>query len=358
MEVLAFYLPQFHPIPENDQWWEPGFTEWTNVTKARPLFRGHPQPHLPADLGFYDLRVPEVREHQAELARAAGLTGFIYWHYWFAGRRLLQRPFDEVLASGEPDFPFCLAWANHSWSDRWMGGEERMMLEQTYPGPEDDRAHFEYLRAAFDDPRYIRIDGAPVFFIFRADLLPDAPRFVESLREMATDDGGIYLVSCGPFADPAKHVAQGFDALVFIEKPFARPTAASRTNSLLRRMNVRRGPYRFDYADFCTSAPPEALGATAVPCVWPNWDDSPRRDRRGVVAVGSNPARFQRQVEGAIDIARRAPDAEQMVVIKSWNEWAEGNYMEPDQEFGHGWLDALAKGLATGGEGPLVRHGR
>ncbi len=227
MEVLAFYLPQFHPIPENDQWWEPGFTEWTNVTKARPLFRGHPQPHLPADLGFYDLRVPEVREHQAELARAAGLTGFIYWHYWFAGRRLLQRPFDEVLASREPDFPFCLAWANHSWSDRWMGGEERMMLEQTYPGPEDDRAHFEYLRAAFDDPRYIRIDGAPVFFVFRADLLPDAPRFVESLREMATDDGGIYLVSCGPFADPATHVAQGFDALVFIEKPFARPTAAS-----------------------------------------------------------------------------------------------------------------------------------
>ncbi len=354
MEVLAFYLPQFHPIPENDEWWEPGFTEWTNVAKAKPWFRGHPQPHLPADLGFYDLRVAEVRSLQAELARSHGVTGFIYWHYWFAGRQLLERPFDEVLASGQPDFPFCVAWANHSWSDRWMGGRQRTMLEQTYPGPEDDRAHFEHLRPAFEDPRYIRIGGAPVLFVFRSGLLPDADKFVETWQEMASDIGGLYLVSCGPFADPAATAAQGFDAMVFIEKPFARPTPWSRFNSLLRNHRLRPGPHRYQYADFCTSSPPRDIACTAVPCVWTNWDDTPRRGRHGVVAVGSSPDRFERQVPGAIDIARRAPQAEQMVVIKSWNEWAEGNYMEPDQEFGRGWLEALARGLATKGEGPLA----
>ena len=157
MEVLALYLPQFHPIPENDRWWGKGFTEWTNVTRAVPLFRGHVQPHLPADLGFYDLRVGEVREAQADLARRHGVTGFCYWHYWFAGHQLLQRPLDEVVASGRPDFPFCVAWANQSWSGIWHGAPNRILIEQTYPGPDDDLAHFRSLTAAFEDPRYIRI---------------------------------------------------------------------------------------------------------------------------------------------------------------------------------------------------------
>jgi len=346
IEVLAFYLPQFHPIPENDEWWGPGFTEWTNVAKARPLFRGHAQPHLPADLGFYDLRVPEVRARQADLARSHGLTGFVYWHYWFGGRRLLERPFDEVLTRGEPQFPFCVAWANHHWSDRWMGGEERIMVKQTYPGPEDDRAHFAYLRQAFEDPRYIRINGSPVMFVFRGDDLPDPARFVETWKGMAEEVGGLYLVSCGPFLDPAVTAAQGFDAIVFIEKPFARPTVTSRANSFLRNHGIRRGPQRYEYADFCGSRPPDDLACTAIPCVWPNWDDTPRRGRRGVVAVGSDPERFRRQVVDAVALARRAPAGEEIVAVKSWNEWAEGNYLEPDQEFGLGWLEALAQGLA------------
>jgi lipopolysaccharide biosynthesis protein len=352
MEILAFYLPQFHPIPENDEWWGAGFTEWSNVAKARPLFRGHPQPRLPADVGFYDLRVPEVRALQADLARTHGVTGFIYWHYWFAGRRLLERPLDEVMASGEPDFPFCIAWANHSWSDTWMGGPNRVMLEQTYPGPEDDRAHFDHLRTAFDDPRYLRIDGKPILFIFRPGLLPDAAKFVETWQQMAEPHGGLYLIASGPFLEPDEMVDAGFDAIAFIEKPFATPTVWSSFNSLLVRRHLRRGPYRYRYADYCTSAPPADLGCTAIPGVWPNWDDTPRRGRKGVVAVGSNPDRFERSVLGAVDMARQAPAAEQMVVIKSWNEWAEGNYMEPDQEFGHGWLEALAQGLAARGEGP------
>jgi lipopolysaccharide biosynthesis protein len=352
MEVLAFYLPQFHPIPENDEWWEPGFTEWTSVTRSKPLFRGHVQPRLPADLGFVDLRVPEVRDHQARLARDHGLTGFVYWHYWFGGRKLLERPLDDVLAEGRPDFPFCVAWANHPWSDTWMGGTKRVMVDQTYPGPEDDTAHFDDLRPAFEDPRYLRIDGKPVFFVFRAQRLPDGSRFVEAWQKMASDAGlgGLYMIACGPFMDVGKTMRQGFDGMAFIEKPFDYTTVASRLTSFLSHTHLRRGPHRYSYADFCTSRPPDDVSCTAIPCVWPNWDDTPRRGRDGVVAVGSSPAQFQRQVMGAVEIARRAPQSEQMILVKSWNEWGEGNYLEPDQEYGLGRLEALARGLGVMGE--------
>ena len=162
VRAIAFYLPQFHPIPENDAWWGKGFTEWTNVAKARPLFRGHYQPHLPADLGFYDLRLPETREAQAELAREHGISGFCYYHYWFHGRRLLERPFQEVLESGRPKFPFCLCWANEPWSRRWLGEEQDILIAQTY-SREDDEAHSEYLSSVFSDERYITVGNRPVF---------------------------------------------------------------------------------------------------------------------------------------------------------------------------------------------------
>ena len=145
--VIAFYLPQFHPIPENDEWWGPGFSEWRNVAKARPLFRGHYQPRIPGELGFYDLRVPETRWAQAELARTHGVEGFCYWHYWFAGRRILERPFNEVLRFKEPDFPFCLAWANQTWTGIWHGLRDKILIEQTYPGRQDYLAHFQALLA-------------------------------------------------------------------------------------------------------------------------------------------------------------------------------------------------------------------
>src|SRR5215472_10557960 len=165
--LIAFYLPQYHPIPENDAWWGRGFTEWTNVSRAQPLFPSHYQPQLPADLGFYDLRLPDVRCTQAELARTHGIHGFCYYHYWFQGKRLLGRPFEEVLASGEPDLPFCLCWANEPWSRRWNGRPDDVLQAQEY-SLADDQAHIRWLLPALKDRRAIRIDGKPVFIVYQA----------------------------------------------------------------------------------------------------------------------------------------------------------------------------------------------
>src|SRR2546422_3290767 len=188
MRVVAFYLPQFHPIPENDQVWGKGFTEWSNVVKTRPLFPGHYQPHLPADLGFYDLRLPEVREAQAGLAHAYGVSGFCYYHYWFNGRRLLHRPFDEVLRSGSPNFQFCLCWANENWTRRWDGGDHNVFVAQKH-SLEDDERHIDHLISAFSDKRYIKIHGRPLLLVYRTGQLP-APAETAALWRRRVEAAG------------------------------------------------------------------------------------------------------------------------------------------------------------------------
>lgn len=217
--ILALYLPQYHPIPENDEWWGKGFTEWTNVGKAQALWRGHKQPRVPADLGYYDLRLPEVREQQAELAHEAGIEAFCYWHYWFGnGRRLLERPFNEVLESGKPDFPFCLAWANHSWRAKaWDKDQkkDKVLVEQTYPGKEDARLHFEFLLKAFRDPRYVRIDGRPFFMIYDVNALPQ--QYIEWFRQWSREAGlpGLYLVAnvYDTLEPKETYLSMGYDAV-------------------------------------------------------------------------------------------------------------------------------------------------
>ncbi len=347
MEVLALYLPQFHPIPENDTWWGPGFTEWTNVTRARPLFRGHQQPHLPADLGFTDLRLPEVREAQADLAARHGLTGFCYWHYWFAGQRLLERPFDEVLASGSPDFPFCLGWANQSWSGIWHGAPHRILIEQTYPGADDEAAHFASLLPAFEDRRYVRVDGRPIFFVYQPGGLPDTARFVERWQELARQAGldGLYLVASLGESSYRSWQADGFDAAVVYQYPFTRdlPTWV---RLRLHELHLLRGPVRYPYG---TPAPLAGVAGPTIPSIYPNWDNTPRSSRRGVVATGATPERWRAQVRRGIEAAAALPDGEQILVIKSWNEWAEGNYLEPDQETGLARLAVLAEELRHAG---------
>jgi Glycosyltransferase WbsX len=349
MEVLALYLPQYHPIPENDQWWGTGFTEWTNVTRARPLFAGHVQPHLPGELGFSDLRSPETRAAQADLAGRFGVTGFCYWHYWFAGHRLLQRPLGEVVSSGEPGFPFCVAWANQSWSGIWHGAPDRILIEQTYPGPEDDRAHFESLLQAFRDPRYIRIAGRPLFFVYQPGSIPDPAGFVERWKAMAEAAGlgGLYLVAClgeSPYRD---QVADGFDAGVLFRYPLTRTTGAKIRERLIAR-GLARGPKRYPYAEGLADPPAEFTGPI-IPAVYPNWDNTPRSGRLGVVATGATPERFGAHVRRGLELASTLATGEQVLVIKSWNEWAEGNYLEPDQEFGNARLEALRRELDRAG---------
>ena len=216
--MLAFYLPQFHPIPENDRWWGHGFTEWTNVARATPLFRGHYQPHVPADLGFYDLRLAEARAAQARVASAHGIEGFCYWHYWFHGQRLVERPFEEVLCSGEPDFPMALAWANESWSRRWLGEERDILQEQIYSA-EDDRAHARWLAKAFGDRRYVRVEGRPLFLIYRPSDLPDAHATTTTLREVCRAEGvgEPYLVGINAHATHVDCRALGFDDTLHFE---------------------------------------------------------------------------------------------------------------------------------------------
>ena len=349
MEVLALYLPQYHPIPENDEWWGPGFTEWTNVTKARPLFTGHLQPHLPADLGFTDLRVPETREAQADLARRHGVTGFCYWHYWFAGHRLLERPLDEVVASGRPDFPFCVAWANQSWSGIWHGAPDRILIEQTYPGPEDDRAHFDYLLPALRDPRYLRIAGRPLLFVHQPGSLPDPARFVEMWQAMAAAAGlgGLYLVACLGESSYRAQVADGFDAGVVFRYPFTRTTWTKVRDRLVAR-RLLRGPKRYAYVNVPPD-PPTKFTGKLLPAVYPNWDNTPRSGRLGAVATGATPGRFGAHVRRGLELAAALPPDEQLLVVKSWNEWAEGNYLEPDHETGLARLEALRAELVRAG---------
>ncbi len=214
---VAFYLPQFHPIPENDAWWGKGFTEWTSTAKARPLFNGHYQPHIPADLGFYDLRVPETQGCAGNLGtEMRNREGFCYYHYWFGnGRRLLERVFDDVLSSGEPDFPFCLCWANQSWTGLWYGSD-KVLIEQIYPGEEDYQAHFAWLLKAFRDPRYIRVNGCPLFLVFYPHELPNAREVCDLWRRLGRDAGlpGLHLLAVRHQMDVRNFQLLGFDGIV------------------------------------------------------------------------------------------------------------------------------------------------
>lgn len=378
--AIAFYLPQFHPIPENDIWWGPGFTEWTNVGKAKRFFRGHDQPRVPADLGFYDLRLSETREAQAQLAREAGIEGFCYWHYWFAGKRLLERPFEEVLASGKPDFPFCLAWANQTWSGIWHGAPDRVLIEQTYPGAGDHEKHFATLLPAFRDPRYMTVRGRPIFVIHRPTEFPELPAFIKQWQDLAINNGlpGIHFIAHLLPQDQYPWEEAGFSGVVHV--------AALKVSSMsIRKLAARRwserkekgnafeavasagrilryalkkilqkvsGQYKpiYHYKDamlFFLDGVTQA--SNSYPCIIPNWDNSPRSELRGQVLTGSTPELFRRHVRAGIDLLKGRPADDRLLFIKSWNEWAEGNYLEPDLRWGRKYLEALRDELIAPG---------
>lgn len=359
--VIAFYLPQFHPIQENDAWWGPGFTEWTNVVRAKPLFSGHEQPIVPGELGFYDLRLPETRLAQAKLAADHGVEGFCYWHYWFGGRRVLERPFNEVLTTGEPDFPFCLGWANHSWKGKsWSGVKQRdadrLLIAQTYPGEADDRAHFAYLLDAFRDPRYMKVDGKPIFVIFRPTDMPDPKLRFELWRQLAREAGldGLYIIGINAL-DYANPEALGLDAVIM-----SMLTAMHEDDLLARRLSrfawrVRKklfagGPRIVEYRDAIQHLVTrlDRFSCEAYPCVYPNWDNTPRKGRGGLVLAHSTPDLFARHMRSAIEKMGSRPLEHKLVFVKSWNEWAEGNFLEPCARWGRGYLEALRDVVLNG----------
>ncbi len=362
MRTLAFYLPQYHAIPENNEWWGPGFTEWTNVAPARPRFAGHYQPHVPADLGFYDLRLNEVREAQAAMASAHGVDGFCYYHYWFEGRRLLNTPLDMMLASGAPDFPFCLCWANESWARNWDGLENQVLVKQTYSA-DDHQRHIEWLLKVFADRRYIRVNERPVMIVYRPASIPKVEAMVAGWRKAAAAAGfpGLYLVAVRSGFDqgtcentPSSGV---FDAVLDFQPnrdDFQSPVdlqavalEAARNllpNRLYQALKSRGSAVkRVDYAALAEFKIAQLAAATAqgnIPCVFPSWDNTPRRATPTVIQ-NDDPALFGRWVAAAAKAARLKPPGEQLLFINAWNEWAEGCHLEPDRRFGKAYMQAM-----------------
>ncbi len=353
VRILSFYLPQYHPIPENDEWWGKGFTEWTNTAKARPLYRGHHQPNVPADLGFYDLRLPEAREAQAILAKTYGIHGFAYWHYWFGdGRTLLEKPFLEIMRLGKPDLPFCMAWANQTWTGTWHGLKNKILIQQTYPGREDEIHHFHYLLPAFHDPRYIRVHDKPVFIIFNPESLPDSKAFTARWNEMAIKEGlpGIYFIGIRYLG--WDHRADGFNAKT-IHQPIHyleiyEHHLLHKIRNAFRRRLTGAIPLVADYGRLIRSYNFHRFpDQDFIPSVVPNWDNTPRSGRRGYVFQCSTPELFRDHLRQAIRFVRERPESDGLLFIKSWNEWAEGNYLEPDLRWGHSYLQAVRDALTN-----------
>jgi tetratricopeptide (TPR) repeat protein len=346
VRLIAFYLPQFHPIAENDQWWGKGFTEWTNVTKAKALFDGHHQPQLPSDLGFYDLRIPEVREAQAELAKKYGIYGFCYYYYWFAGKRLLYRPFDEVLASKKPDFPFCICWANENWTRRWDGAEHEVLMAQECWVDEQNRAFAEHVTPILLDERYIRINGAPILIIYRHDLFPNMLRTTEQWREIFRRNsvGEVHLSIAITFNGLHTELnCLGFDsALQFPPHGFSAreitPTEVEATNFSGKLFDYPNGVVN----SVATKMPDHKLFLGTMPA----WDNTARRRNTSHIFINSSPEIYEFWLRGAVEKTKQKYSGDERIVfVNAWNEWAEGAHLEPDQKFGHAYLLATRNAL-------------
>ena len=353
--AIAFYLPQFYPTPENDSFWGKGFTEWTNVAKAKSLFHNHYQPFLPSDLGFYDLRLKEIREQQAQLAREAGIEGFCYWHYWFGhGKKTLDRVFNEVLLSGQPDFPFCLAWANQDWTGKWHGMDNRYLFKQEYPGCDDIKEHFYSLLPAFKDRRYIRVNNKPIFLIYKHDDLPSDYPIIPIWRELAVREGlsGIYFISNQGHIPSGKHHFDGYaengvyeasqaaKAYFLSELKYVRVLARF-VNQIIDYTTDRFcHPKRLSYIRYARNYKPSAITGYYSTLI-PGWDNTPRSGRRGLVFMNETPELFSHLVQRTLAVLEKRPYQERLLFLKSWNEWAEGNVLEPSVKWNTSYTKLL-----------------
>jgi hypothetical protein len=344
--VIAFYLPQFHPIPENDVWWGKGFTEWTNVGKAKPLFPGHHQPKVPTELGYYDLRLSEVRDEQAKLADYAGIDAFCYWHYWFGnGKMLLEKPLQMVVQSGKPEFPFCLGWANHNWvRNNWNKDVSRFnkefLIKQVYPGEEDIDNHFYRMLDTFRDMRYYKINGKLLFCIHSVDQIPNFKYFVERWNDLAKKNNlpGFYFVAIA--TSPAIISSGNYNVCdaVNLDLRLARVKSAfwRRISYFLPLVNLRLYSKEIRKWQDPTNRMPKVY-----PTIIPNWDNSPRVGRSALILHGSTPELFRKHVRATLQSIQHKDDEDKIVFLRSWNEWAEGNYMEPDLKFSREYINVL-----------------
>jgi hypothetical protein len=371
--VIALYLPQFHPTPENDRYWGKGFTEWTNVAKATPLFRGHAQPRIPADLGFYDLRLPQIRNEQAELAKEAGIEGFLYWHYWFGnGKETLQMPLDEMVRTKTPDYPFCIGWAAHDWTTKtWRKGKalekNEIIFKQEFPGEDDHKKHFYRLLDAFKDNRYIRVDGKLLFAIINPHNIPDTRSFFELWNRLADENGlgGFHFVG---ITEPLsklnitniraidqnieenidRYKDLGLDAVCTVGQKYAEIKSSGRIRKIVfamaRRIFGGGVLDKYDYSKIVDHYySPSDKREDVYPQLIAGWDRSPRSGRRAIIYYNDTPDAFGKAVDNVVDCIKNKNPEHRIVFLNSWNEWGEGAYMEPDLRYGRGKLEALKK---------------
>lgn len=362
--VIAIYLPQYHPIKENDEVWGKGFTEWTNVAQARPLFKGHYQPRIPRDLGFYDLRMSEVREAQAELARNAGIEGFMYWQYYFGkGKMLLERPFEEVLASKKPDFPFCLGWANHSWQtktwkrDSSLKEGKTMIMEQLYGGEQQYHEHFMYNLPAFKDERYMTVDNKPIFVVFNPfDHSEEIEKMIKLWRILAKEHGleGIHFIGRSKGQDNDKILNLGFDAVY--QEQTIEAAIAGESHKLLftikrkiiewtgKALFLEKYDFGKIYKHLVTDA---ATQKNIYPSLLAGYDRSPRAGRNTVIFYNFTPENWRKHIKDVLCRVVNKDKEHNIVMLKSWNEWGESNYMEPDLKYGTSMLDVLQEEIVV-----------
>ena len=335
--LIAFYLTQFHPTPENDQWWGKGFTEWTNVTKAKPLFEGHYQPHLPSDFGFYDLRVRETRRDQIKVAKQYGIDGFCYHYYWFSGTRILNLPLDDMLSDPESDMPFCLCWANENWTRRWDAADHEVLIAQKYY-PEDDLNFIKSLVPFFEDKRYIRVDGKPFLIVYRPQHMPDAMKSVRVWREYchSVGLGDIHICAALTHGSEDYHV-YGFDSGV--EFPPHNLRSANINNSIMFHEAFRGNVMQ--YEDIAKSYIERSYDSNKIyKTVFPSWDNTARTAERALIVFNGTPDNYEYWLSSTIDRVQKDCDGDQLVFINAWNEWAEGCHLEPDRWYGHAFLEA------------------
>ncbi|MDF3982429.1 glycoside hydrolase family 99-like domain-containing protein [Luteibacter sp. PPL201] len=346
--LVAFYLPQFHPFPENDAWWGKGFTEWRNVARALPQFEGHVQPRLPADLGFYDLRLRETMHEQADLAKAYGIGAFCSYFYWFGGKTLMEAPLRSWLADPSLDMAICLCWANENWSRRWDGRADDILIAQDHSA-DDDLAFIAHVSDYLKDPRYLRVDGKPMLLVYRPGLLPEPKQTAARWRAWCRDSGlgEIHLAYVQSF-DNVDPRTIGFDSAVGFppNNTTARNVTAGRT-----LLNPDYAGELLDWRDLAESV--KEADYPLYPAVNPGWDNEARRSGRGRTFVHASPAGYAAWLRKAITAARHRMPAQPMVFVNAWNEWAEGAVLEPDTARGHAWLDATRSALL-----PLPRHPR